>query len=401
MADIPKPYTVSAITRMIKSRLEESFQGVWVEGEVSNYKLHTSGHRYFDLKDDNATIRCTVWRSQGTYLKFEPENGQKLLAFGDISVYEKQGSYQLNCRKLVPVGVGPLELAFRQLFERLSKEGLFDDERKKPLPLYPLRIGVVTSPTGAAVRDIMQIAQRRNHTVQLILYPAQVQGDGAEKTIAAGIAYFNSRNDIDLLIVGRGGGSMEDLWPFNTEITVRAIVGSRIPIISAVGHEIDTTLADYAADLRAPTPSAAAELAVWSRDEFQLTLKSIVADQTASLNALVRQARQDLTSLLRRPVYVRPMDFVNQRRQSLDMELRVLEAAGKNRFDQHKNRLSLVLARLESLSPLQVLARGYSVTRSYEDRRVIRSRGHVKEGDRLETIVEDGRIISRVEKTEE
>ncbi|MFQ6008837.1 MAG: exodeoxyribonuclease VII large subunit, partial [Candidatus Zixiibacteriota bacterium] len=264
----PQAYTVTEITRLIKSTLEESFYDIWVEGEISNYHLHSSGHRYFNLKDENAVIRVTLWRSIGAYLKFEPEDGQKVLVYGNITVYERGGNYQLNCQKLVPVGVGELELAFRQLYEKLSAEGLFDEERKKKIPQYAFQIGIVTSPTGAAIRDIIQIARRRNDSVTLLIYPAQVQGDGAEYTIAAGIEYFNSRDDIDLLIVGRGGGSLEDLWPFNTEVTVRAIAASRIPVISAVGHEVDVTLSDLVADLRAPTPSAASELAVWSKREF-------------------------------------------------------------------------------------------------------------------------------------
>jgi len=223
MLEKPKAYTVTAVTRMIKSSLEEQFKDIWVEGEISNYHHHSSGHRYLNLKDERAVLKIVMWKSVGAYLKFEPEDGQKVLACGSITVYEKGGQYQLTCRKLVPVGIGPLELAFRKLYEKLSSEGLFDDDRKQPIPKYPLKIGVVTSPTGAAVRDIIQIARRRNDSVQLVIFPAQVQGDGAEETIAAGIEYFNTRDDVDLIITGRGGGSLEDLWPFNTEVTVRAM----------------------------------------------------------------------------------------------------------------------------------------------------------------------------------
>ena len=399
MLNSPEAYTVSAITRLIKERLEESFQGIWIEGEISNYHHHGSGHRYLNLKDDRATIRVTIWRSAGGYLKFEPEDGQKVLAYGDITVYEKGGSYQLNCRKLVPVGVGELELAFRQLHEKLAAEGLFDDDRKLPIPNYACRIGVVTSPTGAAVHDIIQIARRRNRCVELVVYSAQVQGDGAEQTIAAGIEYFNSRSDIDVIIVGRGGGSLEDLWPFNTEVTVRAVAASGIPVISAVGHEVDITLCDLVADLRAPTPSAAAELAVWSQREYIESVNQAVSRQAVVLRNIVRNARRELHGLLDRPVFARPRDLVLQRQQYLDQLLRALVSAGKNSFEKYRNRLSLSVARLETLSPLKILARGYSVSRCLPDRRVIGKVEDIEPGDRMETVLTDGQVLSIVEKT--
>lgn len=397
METATQAYTVTAITRRIKEALENSLQGVWVEGEVSNYLHHGSGHRYLNLKDEHATIKLTIWRSVGTYLKFEPENGQKVLAYGDITVYEKGGSYQLNCRKLVPVGVGELELAFRQLHEKLEAEGLFAAERKVAMPLFPQKIGIVTSPTGAAIRDIIQIARRRNNSVELIIYPATVQGDGAEKTIAAGIEYFNSREDIDIIITGRGGGSLEDLWPFNTEVTVRAIAASRIPVISAVGHEVDTTLADLVADLRAPTPSAAAELAVWSKREMAERLAYFSHRQASLLDRLVKAARSELSALMDRPVFARPLDLIVQRQQQLDSLTRALGSAGKNSFEKHKNRLSLFLARLESLSPLKILARGYAVSRKLPQGNLIRSVKDILPGDRMETVLADGRVKSFVE----
>ena len=397
MEPAAQAYTVTAITRRIKEALENSLQGVWIEGEVSNYLHHGSGHRYLNLKDERATIKLTIWRSVGSHLKFEPENGQKVLAYGDITVYEKGGSYQLNCRKLVPVGVGELELAFRQLHEKLQAEGLFANERKVEMPLFPQKIGVVTSPTGAAIRDIIQIASRRNDSVELIIYPAQVQGDGAEKTIAAGIEYFNSREDVDIIITGRGGGSLEDLWPFNTELTVRAIADSKIPVISAVGHEIDTTLADMVADLRAPTPSAAAELAVWSKREMADRLAYFSQRQASLLDQMVKAARSELSALVSRPVFVRPLDLITQHQQYLDSLSRELVTAGKNRFEKHRNRLSLSLARLENLSPLKILARGYAVSRKLPQGSLIRSVKDILPGDRMETILADGRVKSFVE----
>ena len=395
----PKAYSVTAITRMIKSALEDSFRGVWIEGEISNYLHHRSGHRYFSLKDDNAVLKCTIWRSVGNGLKFEPENGGKVLAYGDITVYEKGGQYQLNCRRMIPVGIGPLELAFRQLYEKLSAEGLFDADRKKPLPRFARKVGIVTSPTGAAIRDVIQIARRRNKAVELLLYPAQVQGDGAEETVAAGIRYFNTRRDIDVLIIGRGGGSLEDLWPFNTETTVRAIIASRIPVISAVGHEIDFTLSDYASDMRAPTPSAGAELAVWSESEYRGQSQYHLSRQASLLNNRVGQARRQLNALLSRPVLARPMDMIHQHQQHLDALVRMLTRAGKSSFEQHRNRLSLVLSRLEALSPLRILSRGYTVSRRLPGHTIVGSIEDVLPGDRMETLVSDGAVVSFVEET--
>lgn len=393
----PKAYTITGITRIIKGTLESTLQGIWVEGEISGFLHHSSGHRYFNLKDDNAVLRAVVWRSTGNGMKFELKNGQKVLAFGDISVYEKGGNYQLNCRKVIPAGIGALELAFRQLKEKLAAEGLFDSERKKEIPRYARSIGIVTSRTGAAIRDIVQIARRRNKAVKLFLYPAQVQGDGAECTVAAGLQYFNTRDDIDVLIVGRGGGSLEDLWPFNTEITVRAIAASRIPVISAVGHEIDVTLADYVADLRAPTPSAASELAVWSSGEARDRIAQNLGRQRVLLGGRVKESRRHLTAVLSRPVLARPMDLVHQRQQHLDQMIRVLVGAGKNNFEKHRNRLSLVLTRMEALSPLRILARGYSVNRRLPGQSIVRSVHDVKTGDRMQTLVTDGALVSRIE----
>lgn len=393
----PGAYTVTEITRLIKTTLEQSYHDIWVEGEISNYHLHSSGHRYFNLKDEHAVIRVTLWRSIGGYLRFEPEDGQKVLVYGDITVYEKGGNYQLNCRKLVPVGVGELELAFRQLYEKLSAEGLFDEDRKKEIPQYAMKIGIVTSPTGAAIRDIIQIAQRRNDSVELVIYPAQVQGDGAEYTIAEGIEYFNNRRDIDVIIVGRGGGSLEDLWPFNTETVVRAIAASSIPVVSAVGHEVDVTLSDLVADLRAPTPSAASELAVWSKREFLESVNANLQRQASLLSALVESARQSLSALLDRPAYTRPFDMVFQRQQYMDNLARHLYSAGKNSFEKHRNRLFFSVSRLDALSPLKILARGYSVSRRLPEKRLLKSIVDIHTGDRMETILSDGHIVSLIE----
>jgi len=395
----PKAYTVSAITRMIKSSLEESFYDIWIEGEISDYHYHTSsGHRYLTLKDENSVLRTTIWRSVGVDLKFEPENGQKALVFGNITVFEKAGQYQLNCRKIVPVGIGELELAFRQLYEKLNNEGLFDKDIKKPIPRFAQKIGIVTSPTGAAIRDIIQIALRRNTSIELIIYPSAVQGDGAEDSIVEGINYFNDRKDIDLIITGRGGGSLQDLWCFNTEKVVRAIHKSKIPIITAVGHEIDTTLADFASDLRAPTPSAAAELAVWSKDDFLDNIQSHVYTQTTYVRSQVENCREYFRSIVNRPVYYRPKDFILQRQQYLDNLFRLFVSAGKNRFEIAKNRLSLLASRLDTLSPLGILARGYSVSYKLPEKKLIKSINDIQDKNEMETTLTDGTIISKISK---
>jgi exodeoxyribonuclease VII large subunit len=382
---------------MIKTALEESFFDVWVEGEISNYHHHTSGHRYFSLKDEKAVIKCAMWRPQGELLKFTPEDGQLVLLHGNISVYEKRGDYQLICRQLVPVGIGPLELAYRQLFEKLSAEGLFGAEHKLPIPEFATRIGVVTSPTGAAIQDFIQISRRRNPAVEIVIYPAVVQGKGAEDTIAAGIEYFNHANNVDIIIIGRGGGSLEDLWAFNTEKVVRAVLASQLPLISAVGHEIDITLSDLVADMRAPTPSAAAELAVWSKTEFQSQVLGQIVRQATLLEKQARLAKETLESILARPVFTRPLDKIYERQQAIDSYFRLLLSAGKNIFDNYKNRLSLNLSRLEALSPLAVLARGYSVSRLLPAGNLLKSVAVLRPGHKIESTFADGLAISTVE----
>jgi exodeoxyribonuclease VII large subunit len=396
-----KVYTVTAITRLIKYTLEESFQAVWVEGEISNYIHHTSGHRYLTLKDDNATLKLTIWRSVGQYLRFEPENGMKVRAFGDITVYEKGGNYQLNVRRLVPVGVGELEVAFRQLYEKLSAEGLFDPDRKKPIPDFPAKIGIVTSPTGAAIRDMIKVARRRNDAVRLVLYPAQVQGKGAEDSIIAGIDCFNRREDIDVIIIGRGGGSLEDLWAFNEEALVRAVAASRKPIVSAVGHEIDTTLSDLAADLRAPTPSAAIELVVWDKRSFLKEVAKFVSQIGHYLQRTLDKNRDVLRQIMARPVFQRPEQNVREKQQYIDSLMRLFGSAGKNILDRKKNALSLGLSRLESLSPLAILERGYAVIKGVPSGVPVKSINDLRIDDMVEAVLKDGSataVIRDIEK---
>lgn len=390
-------YSVTAITRRIKECLEQSFRDIWVEGEIADYKHHSSGHQYFNVRDENACLSVTLWKSRAPQIKFDIRNGQKVLVNGDIAVYEKGGNYQLNCKKILPVGIGPLELAFKQLYEKLSKEGLFDERRKRPLPMFPCTIGVVTSATGAAVRDVINVASRRNNSITLILYSAKVQGAGSADSVISGIQYFNDRKDVDLIILARGGGDLEDLWSFNSEILVRAIVASRLPVVTGIGHEVDFTLADYAADRRCPTPSAAAEIAVWQKDEFIQSLSEYRSALATSMRRVIEACRDDLQGLLVRAVWSRAAEqFVAQRTQYLDDRLRLLMLHGKNRFEGFKNRLSLAGSRLDTLSPLKILIRGYSVTRDNQQR-VVRSIEGLKIGHTIETIVNDGRIFSVIE----
>ncbi|MFQ5772424.1 MAG: exodeoxyribonuclease VII large subunit, partial [bacterium] len=269
-----KHYSVSELTRQIKFLLESSFPEIWVQGEISNFTHHSSGHMYFSLKDENAQISCVMWRSRNQHLFFTPQDGMKVILDARITVYEKRGAYQLDVLQMQPAGVGELQLAFEQLKNRLREEGLFSEEFKKPIPLYPERIGIVTSPTGAAVQDLISVLQRRFPGIEIIINAARVQGEGAATEIARAIDDFNDYGKVDVLIVGRGGGSLEDLWAFNEEVVARAVFRSKIPIISAVGHEVDFTICDFVADLRAPTPSAAAELAVRHRDELHAFLKT-------------------------------------------------------------------------------------------------------------------------------
>lgn len=399
-------FKVAEITRIIKELLRDNFNDIYVEGEISNYHNHrSSGHRYFSLKGGNAVMSCAMWRGSAQRLKFEPEDGMKVIALGSIDVYEPRGSYQLIVKRLQPVGVGELEIAFRQLYEKLEGEGLFDEERKQELPNYPFTVGIVTSPTGAAIQDMINVFTRRNRLMKLIIYPTAVQGTGAENEIAAGIEYFNTRDDIDLIITGRGGGSLEDLWCFNTEPVVRAIAASRIPLISGVGHEVDTTLSDFAADYRAPTPSAAAEIAAWELEPTVSGVRELSESMAESLHDLLEEGRDELDAILSRGVFANPLSLIQTRAQTLDISDSRFALAVKNAFLGKRNELALRAQRLDSLSPLKTLARGFAVARKYDLKTskpgaVLRSSDAVKAGETIEVIIEKGRVISEVVKTD-
>ena len=393
-------YTVTEITREIKGILEKSFPTIWVEGEISNYTLHSSGHRYFSLKDENAQIRCTLWRFRGDWLRFEPEDGIQVIASGSISVYERNGQYQLDVTELIPAGLGKLEIAFQKLKEKLWRQGLFEEEHKKPIPEFPESIGLVTSPTGAAIRDMIKIVQERFPSVRMIVNPVRVQGEGAAQEIARAIGEFNRFAKVDVMIVGRGGGSLEDLWAFNEEMVARAIYDSKIPVISAVGHQIDFTISDFVADLRAPTPSAAAQMVVKDKEGLLKELRSNLQKLTSNQTSLIEYSKQQLKAVQQSYGFKRPSDLVSQASQRADDLTRGLLERTKNYFEFHKNSLSLNDEKLEALSPLSVLRRGYSIARKLPKLEIIKDAVLLKKEDRLEVKFFKGKVRSKIEQVD-
>ncbi len=343
-----KVWSVAELTSRISALLSAQFTNLWVEGEVSNFRPAQSGHLYFTLKDAKAAVKCVCFRSQAMRLKFRPEDGLKLIVRGSISVYEPRGEYQIYVEHIEPAGLGALQLAFEQLKKRLEAEGLFDEARKKPLPMLPSRIGVVTSPTGAAVRDIVRILRRRFPGLHLILYPVRVQGDGAADEIAGALEYFNRKKLVDVLLVGRGGGSIEDLWAFNEEIVARAIAASAIPVVSGVGHETDFTIADFVADVRASTPSAAAEIVVKSREEFQRHLQELEHKISQRTRYLLLEYRHHLKELATHVGFRRLEDLLRRNRQLTDELTSRLGIALQGRLERLRHRYTIAGTRIAS-----------------------------------------------------
>jgi exodeoxyribonuclease VII large subunit len=396
----PEPLTVSQLTALIKGVVEESFPAVWVAGEISNLARPRSGHLYMTLKDGGAQIRAVMWASTAARLPFELKEGQAVIAQGSVELYAPQGSYQLIMRKIEPQGIGALQLAFEQLKERLAKEGLFDADRKMMLPRYPRRIGVVTSPSGAAVRDFLQVALRRWPRLCATVIPAKVQGPGAAASIVAAIQQAHRIDPpLDLIVVTRGGGSLEDLWCFNEEPVVRAIAASRLPIVSAVGHEIDVTLSDFAADVRALTPSEAAERVVPEWDVVCQGLAEMRFRMEEPIRRRIAFNREQLRHLANRPVLARPYQAVQDRWRRLDDLDNRARRAIRNRLSENENKLRRLAAGLSALSPLAVLSRGYSVTQRVDDSSVVKTVGQVAVGDQIQTLVGDGKITSVVTST--
>ena len=389
--------SVGEFTRLIRGVLEMQFSGVWVSGEVSEVTRPMSGHIYFTLKDDEAQLRCVMWRSAASRLKFKIEEGSELLCLGDIDIYPPRGSYQLVVRQAVPQGMGAMQLAFQQLHKKLAAEGLFDPARKLPLPKFPRKVAFVTSPTGAAVRDFLEVARRRWPGLSVLIIPARVQGEGAAAEIVRGIQIANRLADRpDVLLVGRGGGSVEDLWCFNEEPVVRAIHASEIPVVSAVGHEIDVTLADLVADLRALTPSEAAERIVPSRAELLERIMSARTRLASALASTTRQARRRLEGLAQRRVLSHPRDRLQSIAERLDLLDERLRASVKRKLERLADRQAQLAASLHSLSPLAVLGRGYSVTQREADNRVVESPADAPDGTILRTRVAGGEVRSIV-----
>ncbi|HTN76590.1 MAG TPA: exodeoxyribonuclease VII large subunit [Pirellulaceae bacterium] len=398
-SDEPQVLSVSDLTLAIKSQLERDFTSVWVSGELSDVSRPQSGHVYLTLKDAGAQIRGVIWKSVAARIKFDLADGLAVVCRGDIDVYPARGSYQLVIRQVEPLGVGALQLAFKKLYDKLSAEGLFDPRHKRPLPRFPRRIAFVTSPTGAAIRDFLEVVRRRWQGVEVLIIPARVQGEGAALEIARGIQLANELAvPPDVLVVGRGGGSIEDLWCFNEEPVVRAIYASHIPVVSAVGHEIDVTLADLVADVRALTPSEAAERIVPAADEVLATLRNFQQRLTASLRAQAQRARQQLDSLAQRRCFRRPFDAVQQHARLIDeLDQRARRAMGQ-RVLRSREKLASLTAHLEGLSPLGVLSRGYSLTTRTSSGELLRDANQVDVGELLTTRLTHGELTSRVEK---
>ncbi|MFO0898590.1 MAG: exodeoxyribonuclease VII large subunit [Pirellulales bacterium] len=389
--------SVGQFTEQIKSLLEQCFGSVWISGEISNFSRPQSGHCYLTLKDDEAQLKAVIWRSSAVRIPFDLHDGLEVLCRGRIDLYPPRGTYQLVVDQVVPRGLGALELALRQLREKLAREGLFDPARKRPLPRFPRRVAFVTSPTGAAVRDFLEVLARRWPGTSVLVVPTRVQGEGAAQEIAQAIAAANQlRPPVDVLVVGRGGGSLEDLWEFNEEPVVRAIYASRAPVVSAVGHEIDVTLADLVADVRALTPSEAAELITPSVDELQAALAACRRRLERGLLGRLEFSRARLAGLAARPALRRPWDRLRQVSQRLD-ELAVRAARAVRRGTVLKRHtLSAWAGKLESLSPIAVLGRGYSLTTT-SDGQLVRSLRQVALGQLLLTRLADGELQSRVE----
>ena len=397
----PPVLSVSELTAQIKDLLEAQFTSVWVSGEISNFSRPRSGHCYLTLKDDAAQLRAVIWRTTASRVPFDLEDGQNVLCQGHVDVYPPRGSYQLVIERIEPKGIGALDLALRQLRAKLADEGLFDAERKRPLPRYPRRIAVVTSPTGAAIRDFLEVLRRRWQGVDVWVVPVRVQGEGAAQEIADAIQLVNRcRQKVDCLVVTRGGGSLEDLWAFNEEVTVRAIHDSRIPVVSGVGHEIDVTLSDMVADVRAFTPSDAALRVVPSREEVGQLLHQ---QRTRLITALRRRAvdaRSRLDALAAQRVFRKPLERIHEAGRRLDeLAARALRAARHRNADARRS-ADRAAAQLESLSPKAVLARGYSLTQRTESGQLVLDAATLSVGDSVTTVLARGKAQSRVERVE-
>ena len=389
--------SVTQLNEYIRSRMDadEMLAGVAVKGEISNYKMYPSGHHYFTLKDEGGALKCVMFKGNALRLRFRPENGMKVIAMGRVTVFPRDGAYQLYCTAMAMDGIGDLYAAFEQLKAKLAAQGLFDPAHKKPIPKYPGTIGIVTSSAGAAVHDMLRILRKRYPLSKVLLLPVRVQGVEAPPEIAAAIQYANHFRLADLLIVGRGGGSIEDLWAFNDERVAYAIYESKIPVISAVGHEPDVTISDFVADLRAATPSNAAELAVPDQDALRQQLDSVSASMASLMTRQIRAARQHLNVLAKSPSLASPVGYLNQKRQNLTLLKNRLISAETRKLEVEKRRFVELTAKLDAMSPLKVLTRGYAMAQD-DAGQVIRSVSQVSAGDRITVRLSDGSVDATV-----
>ena len=389
--------TVTQINEYIRSMMDHDrlLNNLAIKGEISNYKIYPSGHHYFTLKDENGALRCVMFKASAMKIRFRPENGMKVIAMGKITVFPRDGAYQLYCTGLVLDGIGDLYAAFEQLKEKLAAQGLFDQAHKQPLPQYPGTIGIVTSSAGAAVHDMLRILRKRYPLSKVLLFPVRVQGVEAPAEIAGAIRYANYYRMADLLIVGRGGGSMEDLWAFNDEMVAKAIYDSKIPTISAVGHEPDVTISDFVADLRAATPSNAAELAVPDQDALRQTLDAMSVAMASAMDRRIKHARKHLSVLASSAALQSPEGYLIQRRKELEMMQNRMAAAQNIQLSRKRQRFVAMTAKLDAMSPLKVLTRGYAMAQT-DDRKIVRSVQDVSRGDAVRVLLADGSFTATV-----
>ena len=393
------PITVTDLNKYIKNKIDgdEMLNNVLVKGEISNFKNHYTGHMYFTLKDENSLIKCVMFKSYTTHLSFMPKDGMKVMVLGSVAVFERDGIYQIYAKAMKEDGLGSLYTAYEELKKKLEQEGLFAESHKKKIPFMPKTIGVLTSNTGAVIRDIINVSTRRNPGVHIRLYPVPVQGPGAAEKIAEGIKFMNENKLADVLIIGRGGGSLEDLWPFNEEIVARAIYDSELPIISAVGHETDFTIADFVADLRAPTPSAAAELAVANIDDVRETFKLYNNRYKVALKKKIELMRLSYEKCMARPAYKNPTQKINEQYMVIDMKVKALQNSMMLKLKEAKTSFVKETAKLDSLSPLKTLTRGYSIVTKQESGKVIKSVDDLNSGEKVNLRLSDGQKTATID----
>lgn len=391
------PITVTDLNKYIKGRIDndEMLNNVLVKGEISNFKNHYTGHMYFTLKDENSLIKCVMFKTYTTHLSFMPKDGMKVIVLGGVSVFERDGVYQIYAKAMKEDGLGNLYVAYEELKNKLSNEGLFDEKYKKPIPFMPKTIGVLTSNTGAVIRDIINVSTRRNPNVNIRLYPVPVQGSGAGEKIAEGIEFMNKNKLADVLIIGRGGGSIEDLWPFNEEVVARAIFNSKIPIISAVGHETDFTIADFVADLRAPTPSAAAELAVANIDDVRENLRAYNNRYKVSLKKKIELMKMSYEKCMTRQAFKKPTQKINEQYMLIDMKVKSLQNSILLKIKEDKTKFVKEVVKLDALSPLKTLTRGYSII-SKQDGRIAKEVRDLSQGEKVSIRLSDGKVDAQV-----